>query len=324
MGDRHHMSRRGPNTSLYVRPIDASTRPDEIKLLFQEYGNVRDVHIPIDFNTRQPRGFAYIEFETIEDAEYAQKKLNRTRLNDKMLHVDFAQGDRKTPGQMKTQKEATALRLQIEEIKRMQQEQMRKAREDEMRREGIPISKSDRDAYSDRRYTKRDDRDRDRDRRDRDRGRDRRSRDRDRRRSRDRDDRRGDRDRDGRRGDRDRGDRDDRRGGREEERSRDRSRDRGGSRRDRDDRRGRGGSRDERDFGRGDRGGFRDRSRSPRRDRGDRDMRVKDERHIDGYSGQYNQGGRNDDRGYGGHGGHHDDRGFGHDDRGESRPNYDP
>ena len=45
------------------------------------------------------------------------------------------------------------------------------------------------------------------------------------------------------------------------------------SRRDRDDRRGGGGSRDERDFGRGDRGGFRDRSRSPRRDRGDRDMR---------------------------------------------------
>lgn len=36
-------------------------RPDEIKLLFNEYGNVRDVHIPIDFNTRQPRGFAYIE-----------------------------------------------------------------------------------------------------------------------------------------------------------------------------------------------------------------------------------------------------------------------
>ena len=133
------------------------------------------------------------------------------------------------PGQMKTQKEATALRLQIEEIKRMQQEQMRKAREDEMRREGIPISKSDRDAYSDRRYTKRDDRERDRGGRGGDRGRDRRSRDRDRRRSRDRDDRRGDRDRDGRRGDRDRGDRDDRRGGGREERSRDRSRDRGRS-----------------------------------------------------------------------------------------------
>lgn len=307
MGDRHHMSRRGPNTSLYVRPIDGSTRPDEIKLLFNEYGNVRDVHIPIDFNTRQPRGFAYIEFESIEDAEYAQKKLNRTRLGDKMLHVDFAQGDRKTPGQMKTQKEATALRLQIEEVKQMQAEAMKRAREDEMRREGIPISKSDKDAYSDRRYTKRDDRD-DRKRDKRDKSRDRESsrssrRDRDDRKERDRDDRRGREDRDKRH-------------------DRSRSRDRG-SRRDRDDRRGR----DDRDQGRDrrDRGDFKmERSRSPRRD----DRRdARGDRGVDGYSGQYNRG--HDDRGHGGH----DDRGFGsygasshygHDDRGGNRPNYDP
>ena len=36
-------------------------RPDEVKALFGQFGHVRDVHIPIDFNTRQPRGFAYIE-----------------------------------------------------------------------------------------------------------------------------------------------------------------------------------------------------------------------------------------------------------------------
>ena len=36
-------------------------RPDEIKGLFSQYGKIRDVHIPIDFNTRQPRGFAYVE-----------------------------------------------------------------------------------------------------------------------------------------------------------------------------------------------------------------------------------------------------------------------
>jgi RNA recognition motif-containing protein len=39
---------------------------------------------------------SFNRFESIEDAEYAQKKLNRTRLGDKMLHVDFAQGDRKS------------------------------------------------------------------------------------------------------------------------------------------------------------------------------------------------------------------------------------
>ena len=115
------------------------------------------------------------------------------------------------PGQMKTQKEATAIRLQIEEVKQMQTEAMKRAREAEMRREGIPIDKSDRDAYSDRRYTKREDRD--------DRRKDK-SRDKERSRSsrKDRDDRK----------DRDRGDRDDRRGRDDRDRrDRSRSRDRG-------------------------------------------------------------------------------------------------
>merc|ERR1712227_730166 len=112
MGDRHFMQRRGPNTSLYVRPIDATMRPDEVKALFGQFGHVRDVHIPIDFNTRQPRGFAYIEFQNLNEAEEAQRKLNRsTQFGDKLMYVNFAEGDRKTPGQMKTQKEALALKL---------------------------------------------------------------------------------------------------------------------------------------------------------------------------------------------------------------------
>ena len=40
---------------------------------------------------------------------------------------------------MKTQKEAVALRVQLEEIRKAQQEQMRKAREAQMEREGIPL-----------------------------------------------------------------------------------------------------------------------------------------------------------------------------------------
>lgn len=46
------------------------------------------------------------------------------------------------PGQMKTQKEAVALRLQIDELKKMQQEQRDKVRRDEMTREGIPIERA--------------------------------------------------------------------------------------------------------------------------------------------------------------------------------------
>ena len=63
MGDAelHQLTRRGPQRSLFVRPIAPSTRPDELKLEFQKFGKVRDVHVPCDFRTRAPRGFAYVE-----------------------------------------------------------------------------------------------------------------------------------------------------------------------------------------------------------------------------------------------------------------------
>jgi RNA recognition motif-containing protein len=61
MEETHQLTRRGPQRSLFVRPIGPDTRPDELKAEFSLYGNVRDVHIPCDFKTRTPRGFAYVE-----------------------------------------------------------------------------------------------------------------------------------------------------------------------------------------------------------------------------------------------------------------------
>jgi len=50
-----------PGKSLFVRPIAQNVRPDELKAEFNKFGAVKDVHIPLDFRTRAPRGFAYIE-----------------------------------------------------------------------------------------------------------------------------------------------------------------------------------------------------------------------------------------------------------------------
>jgi len=157
MGDRHFMQRRGPNTSLYVRPIDETMRPDEVKAHFAQHGHIRDVHIPIDFNTRKPRGFAYIEFQNLNEAQEACDRINKTEFHGKLLYVDFAAGDRKTPGQMKTQKEAIALKLKIDQLRELQEETRRKAREAEMIREGIPLNREEERGYKDRRFI-RDDR----------------------------------------------------------------------------------------------------------------------------------------------------------------------
>ncbi|XP_077447110.1 serine/arginine-rich splicing factor 10-like isoform X1 [Stigmatopora argus] len=93
---------RPPNSSLFVRNISDESRPEDLRREFGRYGPVVDVYIPLDFFTRQPRGFAYIQFEDVRDAEDALHSLDRKWVCGRQIEIQFAQGDRKTPNQMKT------------------------------------------------------------------------------------------------------------------------------------------------------------------------------------------------------------------------------
>jgi RNA recognition motif-containing protein len=160
--------RRSGGQSLYVRNVSGRCRPEELKELFEKFGDVKDVYIPRDYHTREQKEFAYIQFAEKRDADRALEELNGTSLHGRQLTIQYAQGDRKTPR--------------------------------DMRRKEDRYSRRRRSPYRGRRSRSRS---RDRSRRDRSRSRSRsrdryRSRDRDRRRSRSRNgDRSDDRDRDG-------------------------------------------------------------------------------------------------------------------------------
>ena len=47
------------------------------------------------------------------------------------------------PGQMKTQKEALALQLKIDQLREMQADQLKRHKEAEMMREGIPLNRDE-------------------------------------------------------------------------------------------------------------------------------------------------------------------------------------
>uniref|UniRef100_A0A3B3R4B8 Serine and arginine rich splicing factor 10a n=1 Tax=Paramormyrops kingsleyae TaxID=1676925 RepID=A0A3B3R4B8_9TELE len=53
---------RPPNTSLFIRNISDDSRPEDLRREFGRYGPIVDVYIPVDFYTRRPRGFAYIQY----------------------------------------------------------------------------------------------------------------------------------------------------------------------------------------------------------------------------------------------------------------------
>ncbi|XP_036411219.1 serine/arginine-rich splicing factor 10-like [Megalops cyprinoides] len=92
---------RPPNTSLFIRNISDEVRPEDLRREFGRYGPIVDVYIPVDFYTRRARGFAYIQFEDVRDAEDALHNLDRKWVCGRQIEIQFAQGDRKTPNQMK-------------------------------------------------------------------------------------------------------------------------------------------------------------------------------------------------------------------------------
>ncbi|XP_033756382.1 serine/arginine-rich splicing factor 10-like isoform X2 [Pecten maximus] len=101
---------RPPNTSLYVRNVPDNTRTEELRSLFGKYGPLKDVYVPVDYFTRRPRGFAYIQFEDPRDADDALYHLDRTRFYGRELEIEFARGDRKSPNQMKSRERSSGKR----------------------------------------------------------------------------------------------------------------------------------------------------------------------------------------------------------------------
>ncbi|XP_060756298.1 serine/arginine-rich splicing factor 10 isoform X2 [Neoarius graeffei] len=93
---------RPPNTSLFIRNISDESRPEDLRREFGRYGPIVDVYIPVDFYSRRPRGFAYIQFEDVRDAEDALHNLDRKWVCGRQIEIQFAQGDRKTPSQMRS------------------------------------------------------------------------------------------------------------------------------------------------------------------------------------------------------------------------------
>jgi RNA recognition motif-containing protein len=59
------------------------------------------VYIPLDYHSKLPKGFAFIEFATPDQARNARDEMNRFLMKGRELEVVYAQEKRKTPGEMR-------------------------------------------------------------------------------------------------------------------------------------------------------------------------------------------------------------------------------
>ena len=56
---------------------------------------MKDVYLPLDYYSRRPRGFGFVEFTTHEEAKDALDKANGADLSGSTLTVDLAREGRK-------------------------------------------------------------------------------------------------------------------------------------------------------------------------------------------------------------------------------------
>lgn len=72
---------------MFIRNLSYTTTEDDIRKLFEKYGPLTEVNLPIDRITRKLKGFGTITFLMTEHAVKAYSELDGSILDGRMLHL---------------------------------------------------------------------------------------------------------------------------------------------------------------------------------------------------------------------------------------------
>ena len=76
--------------NIFVGNLSFNTGEDELRQLFEQYGQVDRVAIMTDRDTGRSRGFGFVEMTNDEDGEKAIAALNGSQLGGRTLNVNEA------------------------------------------------------------------------------------------------------------------------------------------------------------------------------------------------------------------------------------------
>lgn len=79
------------STKVFVGNLEPGVTGAALAELFGESGSVREAFLPLDRETRQPRGFAFVDFETESAAAAAIARFDGYELAGRPLRVSAAQ-----------------------------------------------------------------------------------------------------------------------------------------------------------------------------------------------------------------------------------------
>jgi cold-inducible RNA-binding protein len=76
--------------NIFVGNLDFNTGEEELRRLFEAYGQVDRVSIMTDRDTGRSRGFGFVEMANAEEGDKAIAALNGTQLGGRTLNVNEA------------------------------------------------------------------------------------------------------------------------------------------------------------------------------------------------------------------------------------------
>ena len=95
MGEPSLQAQRNTDATCYIGGLDDKVDEDLLYELMLQAGPITSVHLPRDKITGNHNGFGFVEFRGEEDAEYAMKIMNMTKLYEKPIKVKKSAGESK-------------------------------------------------------------------------------------------------------------------------------------------------------------------------------------------------------------------------------------
>ncbi|XP_059621143.1 nuclear cap-binding protein subunit 2 [Phlebotomus argentipes] len=78
--------------TLYVGNLSFFTTEEQIHELFSRCGDIRRIVMGLDKFKKTPCGFCFVEYYSRIDSEMAMRYINGTRLDDRLIRVDWDAG----------------------------------------------------------------------------------------------------------------------------------------------------------------------------------------------------------------------------------------
>ncbi|KAG0474079.1 hypothetical protein HPP92_015370 [Vanilla planifolia] len=88
-------------TSLLVRNLRQDCRPEDLRKPFGQFGPLKDIYLPRDYYSGEPRGFGFVQYVDPSDAAEAKYQMDGQILLGREITVVYAEENRKKPADMR-------------------------------------------------------------------------------------------------------------------------------------------------------------------------------------------------------------------------------